>query len=897
MTPQRWSQIREVFEAVVDQQPADRPAYLRVACAGDDELRREVESLLASHEEARTFLAHPIGNVAQFANTASFASTSETRLYEEDDPADYPEGYRLGPYELRHRIGKGGMGAVYMAVRADHEYEKFVAIKLVKRGMDSNEILRRFRMERQLLASLDHPNIARLIDGGSTPEGLPYLVMEYVEGTPISEYCERTKASVTERLRLFLEVCAAVQYAHQNLIVHRDLKPGNILVTKDGKVKLLDFGIAKLLSSDFTTGEFQMTRADMRPMTLDYASPEQVKGEPVTTATDVYQMGVLLYRLLTNKLPYHLQQKTLMTMQRAILETEPARPSTVILTDENMAVPQSTVQIETQHVESRETSRRRLQKKLAGDLDQIVLKALRKEPARRYASVEQFAEDIRRYLDNKPVMARGDSFGYRFGKFVSRNKAAVAAGTLVASSLIASTVVSNYYATEARRERAAAEKRFNDVRKLANFVLLDLDSLLQKGPTQARQAVVREALEYLNRLAADAGQDSSLQRELMEGYLRVGDVMGNQFVANVGESASAAESYRKAQAIAEELLKKNPQDRAARRGLARASLRLGDLEQDRAEALRKYTVATELLRSIAAVHATPEGEQDMMYAYKRLGFAQYDSGNYPAALANYSNYLDLARKQLERERAAGEPSEDALRAVAFGYESVGKVLGRNNAREEGVAQLRRAIDEYEAILRKFPASTRARRDLSLSYTLLADLLSASGRDDEAVTLHRKTVALLEQQLASDPANRQAQRDLTVALGRLADSLIKTPRRSEAKPVTQRALAILKPLVDLPDASEFDLQQYCWLLVTTPFPELQNPREAIRYAQKGVDLTKESQPGLLDVLARAYAQAGDPARAVEIEKKALALLPPGASDFRKELEDNLAQFSSAMAAQR
>jgi non-specific serine/threonine protein kinase/serine/threonine-protein kinase len=897
VTPQqRWSQVRQIFDAVVERPPSERPAFLQAACGGDDALVREVQTLLVSHDQAQTFLANPIANVAQVIQSTTTFTGSDTRLYGDDDLGEYEAGYRLGPYELQRRIGRGGMGAVWAAARVDQQFEQHVAIKLVKRGMDSHEILRRFRMERQMLAGLDHPNIARLIDGGSTHEGLPYLVMEYVEGTPIDQYCESTQASISERLRLFLEVCAAVQYAHQNLIVHRDIKPGNILVTRDGKVKLLDFGIAKLLRQDFNTTETQLTRADLRPMTLDYASPEQVRGEPITTSTDVYQMGGLLYKLLTNRLPYNVTKGNLMAIQKAILEAEPDKPSAVVLTDEQTAIPQSTIKIEAQPQQAPETrakSRQRLRKKLAGDLDTIVLKALRKEPARRYASVEQFGEDIRRYLQGRPVRARGESFGYRATKFIKRNKAGVAATALIAFAMITSTVVSTYYANEARRERTIAENRFNEVRKLANFVLLDLDPLLQKGPTQARQAVVREAIQYLNRLASSSGGDPSLQRELLEGYLVVGDVLGNQFEANVGETMSAAESYQKAKSIADALLKSNPNDTAAQRGLARADLRIGDLAQNRAESLRKYSEALELFKLLAAREpSNAAAQQDVATAYRRTGFAQYDLGQYTAALASYSTYLDLARKRLEREQQSGEPSEDALRDVAFGYESVGKVLGKNNAREEGMSQLRRAIAQYEQILVRFPGSDRARRDLNLSSTLLADLLSASGKDDEAIVIQRKIAGNLENQLQSDPSNHQLQRDLTAALGRLADTLVKTPRKDEALPVTQRALAILKPLVDRPDASDFDLQQYCWLLVTTPFAQLRNPGEAIRYAQRGVATTKESHPGLLDVLARAYSLAGDQVRAVETERKAIALLPAGPSDLRKELEENLARFQSA-----
>ena len=404
MTPQRWAQIRQVFDGAIERPAKDRAAYLRVLCARDEELRQEVETLLRSSEQAGEFLETPAAQLSQYV----FRDPSRGPSHDDDDDdAEYPAGYRVGPYQFVRRIGRGGMGAVWLATRFDQEYRKQVAIKMVKRGMDSQEILRRFRTERQVLANLDHPNIARLIDGGSTPDGLPYLVMEYVEGTPIDQYCERRKCSISERLHLFRAVCSAVHYAHQNLVVHRDIKTSNILVA-DGTPKLLDFGIAKLLSPDGVTLDLAQTRPEMRPMTLDYASPEQIRGEPITTATDVYSLGVLLFRLLTGKMPYGPKLGSQAAMQHAICEKEPLRPSSLVLTDDSTGVPEATQKMEAVS-ESRDKARKRLRKKLSGDLDNIILMALRKEPHRRYLSVEQFSEDIGRYLEGRPVIARLDT--------------------------------------------------------------------------------------------------------------------------------------------------------------------------------------------------------------------------------------------------------------------------------------------------------------------------------------------------------------------------------------------------------------------------------------------------------------------------------------------------------
>ena len=332
----------------------DRAAYLRVACARDDELRREVESLLASHDSAGDFLDKPAANIA---------GSTQTLISSGIELQEYPPGHRVGAYELQKCIGRGGMGSVWLATRSDNEFKKQVAIKLVKRGMDMQEILRRFRLERQVLAGLTHPNIAALIDGGSTPDGLPYLVMEYVHGIRIDRYCEQHKSTITERLKLFRDVCAAVQYAHGNLVVHRDLKAGNILVTAEGTPKLLDFGIAKLIRTEFDTLAAAETRPESRPMTLDYASPEQVRGEPITTATDVYSLGVLLYKLLTGKSPYGLTGRSDSALRKAICEQEPLKPSAVVLTDEKAVIPDATQRIDVAQEETRDKARRRLKKK------------------------------------------------------------------------------------------------------------------------------------------------------------------------------------------------------------------------------------------------------------------------------------------------------------------------------------------------------------------------------------------------------------------------------------------------------------------------------------------------------------------------------------------------------
>ncbi|HEY0172396.1 MAG TPA: protein kinase [Pyrinomonadaceae bacterium] len=410
MTPERWKQVEGVFDAAMDLAPEEREAYLAGACADDAELRRQVEMLIRSDEQAGAFIEEPavagvIGETARGAVAGAFdAAAFDAGVYDEAAPFI---GRRIGSYRIVRELGRGGMGAVYLAVRADDEFQKRVAIKLVKRGMDTDFILRRFRQERQILASLDHTYIARLMDGGTTDDGLPYFVMEYIEGLPVNQFCDAHKLSTPERLRLFLKVCTAVAYAHHNLVIHRDLKPSNVLVTADGTPKLLDFGIAKLLNPEMGGRALDPTTMALRLMTPEYASPEQVRGETVTMVSDVYSLGVLLYDLLTGHRPYTLRSRSPEEIARVICEQEPERPSVAVnLIEVIPSHGRDPVEITPDSVSRvRDGSLERLRRQLSGSIDNIVLKALRKEPQRRYQSVEEFARDIEHYLEGRPVGA------------------------------------------------------------------------------------------------------------------------------------------------------------------------------------------------------------------------------------------------------------------------------------------------------------------------------------------------------------------------------------------------------------------------------------------------------------------------------------------------------------
>jgi serine/threonine-protein kinase len=466
MSNPRREQIEGLFEAALDLPPQERARFMREACAGDIELEREVLALLRAHEVAEGVLE------ADAAGAAAELLEGRTRLR------------RVGPYRIVEELGRGGMGVVYTAERDDGQFRRRVAIKVIRSalgGPDTEELHRRFKVERQILASLDHPNIGRLLDGGLTDDGRPYLVMEHVEGVPIDVYCDRKRLRIEDRLRLFCEVAHAVHYAHRNLVVHRDLKPSNIFVTADGVVKLLDFGIAKILDPSSVGETASLTGSGMRLMTPEYASPEQVRGEPITTATDVYGLGVVLYELLTGRRPFELSSKSAVDWQRVILEVEPVRPSSLVGRaqadrrppdegeravgsdeDRPLVVPADEHAWGLPLLDARDyawkTRRARLRRRLRGDLDRIVLMALRKEPARRYASAEGLAEDIERHLQGLPVTAQEDNRRYRVRKFVSRHRVETAAAAVVGLSLLTGAGVAFWQASVARRERDLAEE-------------------------------------------------------------------------------------------------------------------------------------------------------------------------------------------------------------------------------------------------------------------------------------------------------------------------------------------------------------------------------------------------------------------------------------------------------
>ena len=449
-----WDRLERVFSSALEIEPAQRDTFLHKACEGDADLKAEVEALLHAHEETSALLIESNLLADQFKLPG---------------PADLI-GTEVGPYKLIERVGEGGMGEVFKATRNDGVYQKEVALKLIRAGFYGTEMFARFRQERQVLARLEHANITPLLDGGISADGRPYLVMQFVDGIPITDFCDNNRLTIDDRLKLFKTVCDAVQHAHNNLIVHRDIKPSNILVTEDGKVQLLDFGIAKMLSSEDQGVTAAITQSQVRLMTPEYASPEQVKGESITTASDVYALGVLLYELLTGYKPYRLGKKAIVEVERIICEEEPEKPSTALIRREGE---RQTRQVS----EARRVHAARLRRLLQGDLDNMIMMALRKEPVRRYTSAGQLGEDIVRHLRGRPVIAQKDTMGYRLRKFTRRNKALVSASAAILAVLVLFSMVTanqsraiEEQALETRKERDRAEDQLAQTNAVVDFI-------------------------------------------------------------------------------------------------------------------------------------------------------------------------------------------------------------------------------------------------------------------------------------------------------------------------------------------------------------------------------------------------------------------------------------------
>jgi eukaryotic-like serine/threonine-protein kinase len=766
MNPNRWHQVNELFHAALGVNEEKREVYLAEVCRGDAGLRQEVETLIAGHVSAEGSM-----------QTASLREAVQ-KLFEEDETLTV--GQDFGPYRVIREIGRGGMGRVFLAERADEEFHKRVAIKLIKRGMDTDSVIRHFRNEREILASLEHPNIARLFDGGTSPDGLPYFVMEYIEGQPIDFFCKEHNYSVSERLQLFRKVCAAVSYAHQHLVIHRDVKPSNILVTAEAEPKLVDFGIARLLQTGPDAGTATMTGFQL--MTPEYASPEHVLGQPASTLTDVYSLGIVLYRLLTGASPYEFRDRSPQQIAAAICQLEPKKPSAAVVRlasgDKLTGEPGGAVQEDNEWI----------RKRLRGDLDTIVLTAIRKEPQRRYQSVEQFSEDIRRHLESLPVLARGDSIGYKLAKFTIRYRTAVVAGSLALLAMLTGIITTTFEAHRARVQaqlaqeaQAKAERRFNEVRQLAHTVLFDYHDAIKNlpGATPVRERLVRDSLQYLDGLAAEATGDRTLSRELASAYERVADVQGGTLEANLGNTAGAIDSGKKALNIRASLLASDPENTGLQRELAWSYFKVGTLLWETGDMPRAadYLRQTVRLREdlTKAEPSDVEHQYELSNAYDRLGMLVLEQGDANAALKYYRRSLEIDTSVPSAEQAR----ESTRRSMSVEYEHIGSALLELDDLPGALDNNSRALSIRAALSEDFPFNADYKRTLLVSYYNQGEIFARMKRTHAALDSYRQNVGIGENLLRADPNNEQYRGDLAYGLVRVGDMLFKLARYPEA----------------------------------------------------------------------------------------------------------------------
>jgi eukaryotic-like serine/threonine-protein kinase len=725
ISPERWRRTRGLFDQALELPVAARAAFLERACASNDALRADVEALLAGESRAGSLLERTVAECAG-SLLAEMARASR--------PPDPMRGRQLGAYRVLREVGRGGMGTVYLAHRADGQFDQRVAIKVLRRG-NSADLLQRFLAERQILASLTHPHIARLLDGGVDDEGDPYLVMEYVDGESIIGYCDRRGLKLEQRLGLFRSVLHAVQHAHQRLVIHRDLKPANILVTEAGEVKLLDFGIAKLLTAEGAPHAPPLTRVGLWLMTPEYASPEQAQGGPVTTASDVYQLGLLLYELLTGRRPYRPAGCSPAEAERLICLEEPPPPSAVL-----QSAPVA---------RARRTTPERLRRQLRGDLDSIVMQALRKRPERRYASVEALAEDIQRYQVGLPIRARRDAFLYGVSKFVRRHRWGVAASMSFLVLLFGFAAAVSVQASRLTHERDRAEQALQQSEEVTAFLMRLFEA---SDPMQALGDTIT-ARELLRRGTARARQ---LDAQPLA-QARMLDVLGRVYTG-LGEYEQARPLLEQALALRRLQLGMNHADVAA------TLFNLGFLHYR----LANRTTALELYREALEIQRDVLGDDHPDVATTLIEMGRVSTDDLIAAEALMSEALEIRRRAL----GAHHP------LVARGMDVIASNRRRRGRYQEAEALWREALAlREEALAPDDP-------ELARGMLHLADLLRAHrGRPVEAEFLYRRALSIQRQQLGDrHPALVHGLHSLSALLATRGD-------HAEAETLVREALAL------------------------------------------------------------------------------------------------------------
>lgn len=720
MNRKQWKRVEAIVDQAMTLQPGQRETFVREACSGDRELLDSVTSLLESIDTSEGFLDNALNDREELFSDLKQAMAASSRSR---------EGSKLGPYYISEQLGRGGMGTVYRAERSDGEFSHQVALKIISRGMDTQENLRRFQMEREILASLNHPNIARLYDGGITDDGLPYIVMEYIEGTPIDRYCEEQNMAPDDRLKLFLDVCDAVQHAHNNLIVHRDLKAANILVTEEGKVKILDFGIAKLLDEEMIERTLPVTRVGKRLLTPHYAAPEQFREQPVTTATDVYTLGVLLHHLMTGKFPFQPGGHRFYQLEQMILNQEADLPS--------------------RHADRSRHSR--VHRYLKGDLDSIILKSLRKEPEHRYRTVEKLVDDLLRFRKGLPVLARRGNALYRAGKFTKRHSVALVTVILF---LLTIGIFSYIHTTQITRERNLAQQEAQKAQQMNEF-LVNLFNAAKPSEAQGDTLTVHEVLRQGVQKIDELNKQPAIQAEMLM-------VIGNVYLKMA--------QYDKARPVLERSLAlQEANGLYPSRNYGTTLDFLGQLNMDKgnyAAAETLYIRADKSLRKLAPLPGEELGSvlTDLAMNYSARGKHEQAEETQKKALAIY-------------RKTMGEQSKE----VAIGTNSLA-IMQKNNGRlDAALSSYHKALTLEKKLLGPLHPRTVT------TTNNLANLLNKMGRSEEAEPLMREALAKRRKLFG------KYHNFIASSLNGLAVILQNLGRAEETDPLYREALDILRHL--------------------------------------------------------------------------------------------------------
>jgi serine/threonine protein kinase/tetratricopeptide (TPR) repeat protein len=768
MDAERWKRVDDVLQAALQVPDEQQEEFLRRACGSDAELQQEVSSLLSSHHDADNLLDRPLIESADLENPA----------LDDHEFVESLTGRVVSHYRILSHLAHGGMGNVWLAERNDGRFERRVAIKFLNIAVNSPLSLERFKREGAILGQLAHPNIAELIDAGVTTAGEPFLVLEHVQGKQIDEYCDEHVFDIDNRIKLFLDVLSAVGHSHSNLIVHRDIKPANVLVTDEGHVKLLDFGIARLLSdNDDSSAPTRLTLEGDKALTPRFAAPEQIMSGSITTATDVYALGVLLYLLLSGRYSAGEGPHSATDLVRIIVDLETPKMS--------LSAASAGTETPVTAAAKRATTPDGLQRKLRGDLDTIVGKALKKNPSERYISVAAFADDLRRYLQHEPISARPDTITYRVGKFVRRNRVEVVVAAATLSLVIASLAGGLYVAN---RQRVIAQKRFLEARQLANK-FIDLDEQIRglPGSTKVRNQIVSDTLQYLTGLGREASGDKDLSLEIAHTYVQVAHVQGDPTSPNLGLFSEAETSLKNAERFLEPVLEQDPNNRAGRvlsATIAHDRMALSDAQGRSEQALAEadQTVA-QLDRLVALGNLTPSEVYGVVYRYTNVA-EEYEQGRQFDKAVRYCQVaLNLSRQAASVRRLEG----NIFHALAFSQWQSGNL-------DEALATTYKSLEIIEKEAATGHATIRSNQiNVLLHQGMIlgkADGELSLGHRADALAAFRNAFSIAEERASSDSSDALSHHQVAEA-GLEIGNILRHTNPREALAVYDHSLATIQ----------------------------------------------------------------------------------------------------------